>query len=78
MMFYLHVLRGDEGRDKRVFRDLRDAIRAACACIDEEGTHPEEILAGDGRVVMTHDQIGLEWARRTVSPAARRQGRAQG
>lgn len=50
--------------DRLVFDDLKKAINAACVAIEFEDAHPEEILAEDGRVLMTHDQISAEWARR--------------
>jgi hypothetical protein len=47
-----------------VFDDFRQAVNAACVAIMRDEGHPEEILAEDGRVMMTHDEIGAEWARR--------------
>jgi hypothetical protein len=47
-----------------VFDDMRQAVNAACVAIMRDAGHPEEILSEDGRIVMTHEEISAEWARR--------------
>jgi hypothetical protein len=62
MKYFLRVA-GVAPPDQQVFHDLQQAIKAACVAIESADVFPEEILAEDGRVMLTHDQICQEWAR---------------
>jgi hypothetical protein len=53
-----------------VFDDVRQAVNAACVAIMRDAGHPEEILSEDGRIVMTHEEISAEWARRIRTGSA--------